>query len=283
MSDGPLYVDVARWPAPIRGRRRAPLACMAPCYAHRYCRAPAIAVTILLLGACARPSVRAMRTPGLASGPPLGVLRAGWHTGLVIPKNRLSGALRPLRTGLADDAFAVIGWGQRRYYMARHPGPLTGLAALFRSRSVVYARGWRPRPTDAQHVIWLRVGPRGWQGLQAFLARTLARAPQGGLEALGAHGHRGLFFAATSTYDAFHTCNTWTMQALRAAHLPATSTGILFAGQVSAALHARPLRRFRDPASGASIPSASGARDTTPRIPRSSHGSFLDKRGSVAY
>ncbi|MHB1513436.1 MAG: DUF2459 domain-containing protein [Acidiferrobacter sp.] len=266
--------------------------------ARRHALAPAIAVTILLLGACARPSVRALPAHGLASGPPLGVLREGWHTGLVVPETRLSGALRPLRVDLAGDPFAVIGWGERRYYMARHPGPLTGLAALFPSRSVVYVKGWRPRPADTQHVIWLRLTPRDWRGLRGFLGRTLAHTAHGGLEALGAHGHRGLFFASTDTYDAFHTCNTWTMQAMRAAHLPATSAGILFAGQVSAALHARPLRRFRDKAPRVRARRSSTARERTspvpapesprlastrPIFPRSPRGSFLDKQGSVTY
>ncbi len=253
MNDSPSCVDWSPRGTSIRDGQKVPntkrqAACASQYGVRRHALAPAIAVTILLLSACARPSVRTPTPHGLASGPPLGVLREGWHTGLVVPETVLSGALYPLRAGLAGDPFAVIGWGERRYYMARHPGPLTGLAALFPSRSVVYVEGWQPRPADTQHVIWLHLTPRGRRGLRGFLDRTLAHTARGGLKALGAHGHRGLFFASADTYDAFHTCNTWTMQAVHAAHLPATSAGILFAGQVSTALRARPLRRFRDQA-----------------------------------
>ncbi len=223
-------------------RARAPRA--ARSRARRRRLPGAMAAAILLLSACAHPTRREAPARALKPGPSLGVLREGWHTGLVVPDREFSGALRPLREALTRGRFALIGWGDRRYYMARRPGPLTGLEALFPSRSVVHVRVWRARLPLRQRATWLHLGPRGWRGLRTFLGHSLARAPDGALEILGAHGHRGLFFASTATYDAFHTCNTWTMQALHAAHLPAASGGILFAGQVSAALHAPPLRRF---------------------------------------
>lgn len=306
MNDGRATVYANSGDAAIKGHKRAAdvrarLGYGARHRARRSGVPAATAAAILVLGACARPSVRAMPARRLAPGPALGVLRQGWHTGLVVPEIELSGALRPLRAGLAEAPFAVIGWGERRYYMTRHPGPLSALGALFPSHSVVYVRGWRPRPSATQRVTWLRLGTHGWHGLRAFLGRVLAHAPQGGLEGLGAHGRRGLFFASTDTYDAFHTCNTWIMQALRAAHLPAASTGVLFAGQVSAALRAAPLRRFRGHGPRAHArPSSVTARahdtaspvrmDAGPRtpsanrvFPRTPKRPFLDKRRGVTY
>ena len=206
------------------------------------------AVALLILAGCARPSASAPTTsmPAITPGPPLGIVHEGWHTGLIVPEAELTGVLRSLRVRLAAAPFVVIGWGQRRYYMARDPGLLTGLAALFPSASVIHVRPWQPRPgqRSSQHRTWLHLPAGGWRGLRVFLDRAFAH-PHGHLQALGAHGRRGLFFASTETYDAFHTCNTWAMQALHAARLPATSTDVLFAGQVSSALHVAPLRRFQ--------------------------------------
>jgi hypothetical protein len=41
-----------------------------------------------------------------------------------------------------------------------------------------------------------------------------------------------VFYAARDTYDALHTCNTWTAETLRAGGLPVPSAGVLFVGQV---------------------------------------------------
>ncbi len=208
----------------------------------------AAALVLLVLAGCAQPSASAparLRSV-IASGPTLGVIREGWHTGLIVPESELTGALGPLRKRFAPAPFVVIGWGQRGYYMARDPGLLTGLAALFPSASVIHVRPWRPKPSvrPPRHRTWLRLPAGGWRGLRAFLGQAFAWRRHGHPRALGAHGRRGLFFASTETYDAFHTCNTWTMQALHAARLPAASTGVLFASQVRGALRATPLRRF---------------------------------------
>jgi hypothetical protein len=44
-----------------------------------------------------------------------------------------------------------------------------------------------------------------------------------------------LFFASDATYDAFHTCNTWTVESLRAAGYPVSTSFVIFASQVMAA------------------------------------------------
>ncbi|WP_298135559.1 DUF2459 domain-containing protein [Acidiferrobacter sp.] len=206
------------------------------------------AITLLILAGCAQPPALITTTPGPASArlPALGVVREGWHTGLIVPTPALTGLLKSLRTRFASTPFVIIGWGQRRYYMARDPGFLMGLAALFPSASVIHIRAWRPRPSvrRSPRRIWLHLPAGGWRGLEAFLDHAFRHDRHDRLESLGAHGRPGDFFAASGTYDALHTCNTWVMQALRAARLPATGTGVLFAGQVDSALRAQPLHRF---------------------------------------
>jgi hypothetical protein len=43
---------------------------------------------------------------------------------------------------------------------------------------------------------------------------------------------QSIFYASAGTYNLGHTCNTWTAEALRAAGLPVTASGVVFAGQV---------------------------------------------------
>ncbi|WP_414041949.1 DUF2459 domain-containing protein [Acidithiobacillus sp. M4-SHS-6] len=42
---------------------------------------------------------------------------------------------------------------------------------------------------------------------------------------------RSKFFASPGTYDAFHTCNAWTITALKIAGYPVHPAGVIFAGQ----------------------------------------------------
>jgi hypothetical protein len=42
----------------------------------------------------------------------------------------------------------------------------------------------------------------------------------------------GLFYAAQSEYNLFHTCNAWTADALHEAGLPISGDNVIFSGQV---------------------------------------------------
>lgn len=192
------------------------------------------AAALLALGACAR-----LPTP-LATGPrgrpparALGVLHEGWHTGLVFPVREITGPLQSLRPWFPQATWVAIGWGERPYYMARHPGWLTGLRALFPASSVLHVRtflmGNTRNPPD---IAWYRLRPRDWRRLRRFLDQSLATMPHGPLLPVAGQRRRGWFFASRMTYDALHTCNTWTVQALHAAGLPVHSIGVIFAGQI---------------------------------------------------
>ena len=53
--------------------------------------------------------------------------------------------------------------------------------------------------------------------------RRLAAGPEPG----------SVFYAATGTYSATYTCNTWTAEGLRVGGLPVTPAGVVFASQVT--------------------------------------------------
>lgn len=176
--------------------------------------------------------------PPISSRPmSIGVVDEGWHTGLILPAADVDPSLPEIRPWFPGAKYLVFGWGNRRYYMATHPGWLLGLKALFPSSSVMLIQGLAENPQKVflpdVRIRWFCITGTGLAHINAYLADYLQAGPKGGLREL----HRGpwansWFFASTGTYDALHTCNTWTARTLRIAGLPVHSKGVVFAGQV---------------------------------------------------
>ena len=165
------------------------------------------------------------------------VLRAGWHTGLVLPRAAIGHRLLSLFSFSPKPRFLVFGWGNRDFYMATHPGIWTVLSALFPSASVVLVQSCRHKPTvclgPSIHLRPVAVGQNGFARLRQYLEQTLKKNPAGHLEPITqGPAPQSEFFASRLSYDAFHTCNTWTADALRRAGVPVTPNGVLFAFQL---------------------------------------------------
>jgi Protein of unknown function (DUF2459) len=165
----------------------------------------------------------------------IGVLVAGWHTGLVLPAAEL-GPLRPLLPNEGPAKYLSFGWGDRRFYMAAHPGSGDALAALFRSPSALFVQPAAAladlRAGDAD-VHWVCAGRDALWRVDQFLEHSLSR-PGKPID-LGPGPFPGSrFYASTGRYSAVHTCNTWTVAALEYAGLPVRASGVLFASQVRA-------------------------------------------------
>ena len=83
-----------------------------------------------------------------------------------------------------------------------------------------------------------RIAMRLWDDLEKAADGSAARLADGPYVG-------SAFYASPDTYDALHTCNTWTAQVLREGGLP-MNTHVLFADQVMqqvsriAAMQARP-------------------------------------------
>jgi len=216
--------------------------------AARASRIPALACLCLcaIAGGCAQ-------VPRAPSNPPpsflaahahraplaIGVLVAGWHSGLVLPARELG----PLGSLLSDSQarYLSIGWGNRRFYMASHPGSGDALAALWRSPSVLFLQR---APAAAEllgadaRIHWLCADRRQLWRLDSYIENSLSR-PDGRPIDLG----RGPvpesgFYAASGHYSMVHTCNTWTIAALEFAGLPVNASGVIFAAQAAARLRA---------------------------------------------
>lgn len=204
-------------------------------------RAFAWGCVCVIAGGCAElPQAPASPPPSfvqpLEAAPALevGVLIARRHSGVVLPARELGplGALSPD----PEAGYLSFGWGNRRFYMAAHPGSGDAIAALFRSPSVLFVRA-ASSPADLSaagvRIRWI-CADRGelWR-LDSYIEQWLIRKG-GKAVALG----RGplpysRFYASTGHYSAVHTCNTWTVAALQYAGLPVKAAGVLFASQVA--------------------------------------------------
>lgn len=167
---------------------------------------------------------------------PIWVLDSGWHTGLIVPSKELSGWFHT-RLQTAHARYLMFGWGNRKFYMTPKPTIGMDIAALFPSKSVVLIEGCKRTPracyTDAVKLRKLRVSRDGLKRLDTYLSRSLATGAHQQPIPLGPGPDPGSeFYASGLTYDAFHTCNTWTAEALHAAGLPVAYHGVIFAGQL---------------------------------------------------
>jgi len=171
----------------------------------------------------------------------VGVLIAGWHTGLLLPSDEL-GVLKVLQHDPATP-YVSLGWGNRRFYMARHPGSGDALAALLPSSSVLLvqtlAHASDAVPAEGR-IKWVCIDRAELWRLQVYLHDSLQwRLGQPLVVGAGPLPH-GRFYASSERYDAFHTCNTWTLAALQFAGLPVMAEGVLFAAQVARRIQALP-------------------------------------------
>lgn len=163
------------------------------------------------------------------------VVARGWHTDLGFPVDEVSGPLASLEQGFPGVRYLVFGFGERQYYMGRQTGAGEMLAALFPSKSAILMTALTAAPPEAfpdQEVVILRLPPGNVAHLVALLWHDLEKSPDGEAVRLADGPYLGsAFYASTETYDAFHTCNTWTALRLRRAGLP-VDPHVLFADQL---------------------------------------------------
>lgn len=166
------------------------------------------------------------------------VVDSGWHTEIGVSIDTLSTPLATLAEVTPDTRYVVFGWGQRNYYMARHPGLGDLIGAAFPSPSVVLVIPLRESPTkffmEGSEVFAIPISLDGLDRLSGFVNESIARNSQDRPDRLGDGPYpNSSFYASTETYSLAQTCNTWTAEALRVAGLPVSASGVVFAHQVA--------------------------------------------------
>jgi hypothetical protein len=176
----------------------------------------------------------AYRPPG-----EIGVLIAGWHTGLVLPAAEL-GPLQPLLRSDRQASYLSFGWGNRRFYMSTHPGSGDAIAALFHSPSALFVQA-AAAPADLlasdARILWVCADREQLWRVDRYIEQSLLR-PERPVDLGRGPLPDSRFYASTEHYSALHTCNTWTGAALQYAGLPVRASGVLFSSQVDGRVRA---------------------------------------------
>jgi hypothetical protein len=144
-----------------------------------------------------------------------------WHTDLTGPLAKLAGGFRGARV-------LCFGFGERQYMLEKDHSTLAMLTSLLPSRAVVLATPLPGAPAETVtrnqgflDIETLHVSRAGVASLSGFVWRSIQTTPDGAPVRLGPGSTPGsAFFAASGTYNAFATCNTWTATGLRTAGLP---------------------------------------------------------------
>ena len=160
----------------------------------------------------------------------------GWHTGIIVRTGDIPESVWPERAHYPDAAYLEVGWGDREFYPASDPSLGDALrAALGPSAAVLHVVGLSDHPSrvlNFSELIALDISEPGFQRLIEFIAATHDRGDAERAEPLG----RGLyldshFYPALGSFHLFNNCNTWVVDALRAAGLPLrwtmTSEGVI--------------------------------------------------------
>jgi hypothetical protein len=194
--------------------------------------------------------------PAAAAESTVYVARRGWHIDVGMAAADLLPPLNQAAAALPGAKYVFFGFADKHYLLARnHNGPVL-LSALWPGAGILLATGLSNSPAEAfgaTHVIALRVTQDQMRDLQSFTWRSL-RTQQDLLTVFRQGPYEGsVYFLATQKYSAFHTCNTWGAEALRAAGFHVHTTGVLFAGQLWT--QARRIKRLQDStlARGASL------------------------------
>ena|SRR5438105_11052628 len=165
------------------------------------------------------------------------VLRGGWHTELVLPVSLIESPLAALTPDFPGARYLVFGWGARDYYMASDPGLAEATRALSPGPAVMLVMGLSSAPAPSENAFTVFVSRHSLARLSHWLWNELAKDAAGQAQRIAAGPYpQSVFYVATGSYDASHTCNTWTAEALRVAGLPVNAAGIIFADQVTAQL-----------------------------------------------
>jgi uncharacterized protein (TIGR02117 family) len=199
----------------------------------RWSRIFAVLICCWLLADCA--AAAATLVP--SRGEIIYVIGNGWHTEVAMPKTAISGPLARLAAEYPTAPYLIFGWGARDFYMARNPGLGDLLRAAVPGPAVmlVIPLGVPPTAYLGPGDVWtLSVSHTGAARLSQFLWDSLAKGGNGALlrASVGPYP-QSVFYAASGTYDASDTCNTWTAEALHAAGLPVTAAGVVFEGQLT--------------------------------------------------
>jgi len=165
------------------------------------------------------------------------VVRREWHIEVGFAVADLGPPLRPVSARFPGAKYLTFGFGDRRYFLAKHRNAPVLLGALWPGPALVLVTGLADTPAAAfggTDVAELMLSAEQARAVQSFIRGSLSQAqPDVDPSPYAPGPYEGsLYYAARQRYSAFHTCNTWAAEALRAGEVPVHVRGVVFAGQL---------------------------------------------------
>jgi uncharacterized protein (TIGR02117 family) len=184
-------------------------------------------------------------------GVAIAVIAAGWHTGIALPVQGLPDPLIAVAPDFPGARYLSFGWGERNYYMARAPTFGDAMSALFPGPAVLLVTPLPGPPRDSRagaQVFEMHLSTSGLAQLSSYLWAAFDKSEDGTRRRLASGPEPGsVFYAATGTYSASYTCNTWTAEGLRAGGIPVSPSGVVFADQLTDQLQSLGVRPAERP------------------------------------
>ncbi len=165
------------------------------------------------------------------------LIAAGWHTEIALAVHAMHDPLRRVAPDFPGAQYLSFGWGERNYYMARAPTVGDAMSALFPGPAVLLVTPLYRPPRDSRanaQVFELSLSTAGLDRLSNYLWAAFDKSGNGSPRRLAAGPEPGsVFYAATGTYSATYTCNTWTAEGLRVGGIPVTPAGVVFVSELT--------------------------------------------------
>jgi len=209
-------------------------------------RAAMLGLLLALLAACAPTPPHMADAPAPADSMVYGLVQ-DWHTELSLPAKDITGPLTRLKSIFPEAQYFTFGFGERLYYQKPDANWADALRAILPGPGTVLLTalaGPPPQMYPGAEMVPIPVTQAELDRLSDYMWETLEKTPDDRLVRLGDGKFPGyVFYGATTSYNGFYTCNTWTIQALDTAGLEAGAPGVLFAYQAMDRIRAVAARR----------------------------------------
>ena len=165
------------------------------------------------------------------------VVSHGWHTGLVLPANKIQSLLPKLKTRFGETPNIELGWGDKGFYQAEEITVGLAFRALFWSSGSIIHAVAVPNNVDAffsnSKVGKLCLSDSEYVSLLDFISSSFNKNQQGEIIELqnGLYGD-SQFYEGVGNYHLLNTCNSWTAKGLKSAGMDISPVFSLTASSV---------------------------------------------------
>mgnify|MGYP005664124805 CR=1 FL=1 len=188
------------------------------------------------LSACSsKPHALQHKEDADAVGGKVYIVSHGWHTGLILPTERVENHLPALRKRFGDATYIEFGWGDKEFYQAEEVTLWLTLRTLFwPTESVVHTVPVNMnryfKNTRFEEVC---LGGGEYDSLIRFISNSFQKNKEGEILALesGTEG-KSQFYRGVGDYYLFNTCNKWTAKGLKSSGLDIVPTFKLTADSI---------------------------------------------------